>query len=89
MVAGGVGAFEAGVGGEKLAGFGCRGENLGVGVLGVLDLVVEEAGVLVGVGLGGGGCAGEGGSGMDGGEGHWGAVWIVYGFLCVWFLVGL
>ena len=71
MIAGGVAAFEAGVGGEELAGFGCRGEELGVGVLGVLNLVIEEAGVLVVVGLGGGQCAVAGGVRMDGG-GHWG-----------------
>jgi hypothetical protein len=88
VVAGGVGAFEVGVGGEELAGFGCRGEELGVGVLGVLNLVVEEAGVLVGGGLGGGECAGAGGVRMDGGGGHWSLVWLVYGFLFVWFLIG-
>ena len=72
VVAGGIGAFEIGVGGEEFAGFGCRGEEFGVGVLGVLNLVVEEAGVLVGGGPGGGECAGAGGVRMGGGGGHWG-----------------
>ncbi len=87
-IASGVNTFEAGVGGEELAGFCCRGEDLGVGEFGVLDLVVEEASVLVGVGLGGGRSAGVGGVGMDGGGRHCGEVWVVYGFLIVWFLIG-